>query len=166
MEPNSQGAATRRTCCMLRNIENGNALKSMCIRVCGVYCVDKIKPKELTEARKRARLIVKDKWLPVDQWLEVMESAHYVDAMATNQGWKRLKRNRFESIGPELNDDFLITVGRLHQEVTGNGLDALKAIALLAQTSEQVVALWLHVAEQRGLIQAESKYSEPTSYDG
>jgi hypothetical protein len=166
MEQNNQGAAKRRTCCMLQNIESGKALKGMCIRVCGVYCVDKIKPKEVIEARKRARLIVKDKWLSVDQWLDVMESAHYVDAMATNQGWKRLKRNQFDSIGPELNDDFLIVVGRLHQEVNGNGLDALQAIAVLAQTSEQVVALWLHVAEQRGLIQTENKYPEPTSLDG
>jgi hypothetical protein len=110
------------------------------------------RPNESTQARNSARLFALGQWLPVDEWLAIVETARYLDARATHRGWINLRRDPWRQIPSELPDDFYRTVADLHAHLTRRGVKATPAIAALADVSDQIADLWLYVAEQRGLI--------------
>lgn len=141
-----------RFCCSNPNQTSGIPPAELKRRVCGPYCLNTVSARELTEARKRARLIVLEQWLPVDRWLDLMETAHYVDATATRRGWKSLKRDPFNQIRAEVPEVFFESVGRLHAHLQDRGIRPIPAIAALTNAPDQLVALWVYAAQQRGHI--------------
>lgn len=146
MEGNTTASPARR-CCM-----DGKP-PGLRLKVCGQFCVDRLRPDEVMRARQRARLITANRWIPADEWLDVMTAAREVDQIATLRGWKHLRRDPFDQVTAEISNQFLSAVANLHDRLTRSDVEPVAAIADLANTSQQIVALWLYVAEQRRLIE-------------
>lgn len=146
MEGNTPASPARR-CCM-----DGKP-QGLRLKVCGQFCVDRLRPDEVMRARQRARLITANQWMPADEWLDVMTAAREVDQIATLRGWKRLRRDPRDHVTAEISNEFLAALGQLHDRLTRSNVEPVTAIADLANTAPQIVMLWLYVAEQRQLIE-------------
>jgi hypothetical protein len=138
-----------RQCCMAKASEQSKQFR---IRICGNYCVSKVQPEESTTARDRARLLVLNRWLSADRWMNLIDKARRIDALAADRDWKRLKQDPFAEIPPEISDDFCLACAQLHDELISHGIKPIPAIASLAGTSLDVVSLWLYLAERRGFL--------------
>jgi hypothetical protein len=114
------------------------------------------RPDESTESRNRARLWVLNEWIAVDQWLDIIETARHLDSRATERGWHSIRRDPWKQIRREPPDDFYLAVGRLHADLTRQGITPTPAIAAIADVTDQVADLWIYVAEQRGLIDVDA----------
>lgn len=141
--PHANTEPGARACCM------ASSCKTLRVRVCGDHCVRTAQPVEPTRARDRARVIIANRWIAAQQWLDLMENARELDNQAAAHGWKLLRRDPRHQIGAELPDNFLATVARLHDNLAGCGIEPTSAMAHLAATTSETVTMWMHLAHQR-----------------